>query len=717
MKRFYLYLVSSLADAKLSVAMAQSNNILFDYSTPLHNTIDTSHGPWYCAVHEIFYPRIDPLSKNKFEITYLYSDLVRRSYVGTKEYQILRSFVLEERQDSVNFSLNKLEFYHPLYLPVDRTRIDIIQLKFDSPSNHPLPIKDHPLCALIEIVSGHPSLELEYRMASQGFFLFIPSDPQSGDSNNTPTKFKVKLNTPRQLIGEYEIALIEMIAPPLRKHPKKIKLRLEHREFEDRRSSISVPPDGQVRVVNFTPRTLPAQSLTSVASQLLSSVVEAATDLISDSQAEQREMVSKGNEARESHTASQTSQEEEEVESSDQSLPSDVSSSDSNQTQPPTSQQQQVGQPLIPLVRPTLQPVPFRPPPPPPVPPPSRPIQLPWADAQMIGQSQQQFFTSGGPPPPPRSQFLPPNQTQPPMTRLPVAPTDASLLPARSVMPTIPRLEYRAPGPPPRPPPPDPLIRPDQVSELSEFELNYPFITSSYLPFVDQITSQLEERGVHDIELIPSQDFIAIRSKRNDVDTAEESHPLTGNLVARPKKFFYTVLTVPDSEQSQTASVTLSPRLESMFSITQHRVDRRDDGQHVNEFLPISKVESNLSINFENFLSGPDADPQSGNLLLIQCSQIRPCVAVGSKTLPLLRAERLARSDTFAQDMKSGRYYHYQFQNLVYLPLNVSLLSEIEISLTDARCRPLLTPEAKSFNLYTQCHLHIRPRREQEDQY
>jgi len=122
----YVYLISTVTSRLHSF-----DNKAFHFHTHLSTPLKLE-GDWEVALVDLFYPILHKVNGIFF---FVYADIVDYSYVGSKQYNILRPIQL--RNFDNHYTVNYEAFQNPYYLPVNKQSIDSIEIILETDENHP----------------------------------------------------------------------------------------------------------------------------------------------------------------------------------------------------------------------------------------------------------------------------------------------------------------------------------------------------------------------------------------------------------------------------------------------------------------------------------------------------------------------------------------------------------------------------------------------------
>lgn len=483
-QKYYIYLVSTLLDPTLTVISASDKyNPQLDFITKLPFAINLSNRKWKIAVLETLYPKLHT-DKSKYQIGYLYCDIVTKNIIGNSQFFVLRSFVIEDT-NSDDFHLNTKSFLHPQYIDVERDRIESINIKLDVAFNE-CSIKDHPLIYLLELTSVplSPSRPMTYEKRSH--YLWLPSHDglNSRRETNTCTQFTVELNENIQLSGEYEIALIEMISPPIRRFPKKLKFDLLSKKFHDPKAGLN---DDDFRYAQaLKPRTYPVNTTESASTNNVSTTAST--------------------EVQTTTTATTT---------------------DTNVVTTTASAAAPVTTPVPPTHVPIID-----------------PVRDHRSRSRLPERPPQEWFIQNTRPSYARPDMVVPHQEAfNPVYYLPPGITSTNDSRLWDVLPKIGNMPVKKPY---FPPANEPYMDIEFYEEPIEVE--YPYLTANPMLWVEyELKTQLEKRGIKDVTVEKRDEHIAFISKRNIAEEDDYHLPQIGTTQKRPKSFHYTVIDQPAS--------------------------------------------------------------------------------------------------------------------------------------------------------------------------
>ena len=123
----YVYLISTVTSRLHSF-----DNKAFHFHTHLSTPLNLE-GNWEVALIDLFYPILHKVSGIFF---FVYTDIVDYSYVGSKQYNILRPIQLRNFENNTH-TVNYEAFQNPYYLPVNKQSIESIEIIVETDEKHP----------------------------------------------------------------------------------------------------------------------------------------------------------------------------------------------------------------------------------------------------------------------------------------------------------------------------------------------------------------------------------------------------------------------------------------------------------------------------------------------------------------------------------------------------------------------------------------------------
>lgn len=201
----------------------------------------------------------------------------------------------------------------------------------------------------------------------------------------------------------------------------------------------------------------------------------------------------------------------------------------------------------------------------------------------------------------------------------------------------------------------------------------------------------------------PAKVGVSLRAVRIDHESVWESIPAFKRLVDRPRHFGYNVPAPSDASPLKVQGPTIT----SVADLTHQEMSRRDT-LGIDHFMPKRHLSYEIEVDKEKFYyeapgTEGGVERMGGHLIVVTCNVVDPAsVILGANTLPCLRILPIVASDSAKPTL-----VQYPLKGLVWVPVCVSRLDTINISLTDELGDPLAFPPA-SANQKVQVTLKFR---------